>query len=161
MGREKLSTSRALLLPHYVTIQLQGRERSSQRPGTICSLIIYLFEDVLNRGGDLVSSDVRQTSVCRELPQSAQPKTRDKLKTSHKGLGISLYKRLGEVASNIEIGSVTGTGQRLVEVDMIRLSLINTPLQRGDLRSADLRTVSTVSRSPQSGKTVETVPTDR
>ena len=56
------------------------------------------------------------------------------------------------VACNIEIDSVTGTGQRLVEVDLIRLPLINTPLQRGDLRSADLRTVSTVSRPPQAAK---------
>ena len=53
------------------------------------------------------------------------------------------------MAWNIEIDSVTGTGQRLVEVDLIRLPLINTPLQRGVFLSADLRTVSTVSRSPQ------------
>src|SRR6266498_3065742 len=56
------------------------------------------------------------------------------------------------VACNIEIDSVTGTGQPLVEVDLIRLPLINTPLQRGELRSADLRTVSTVSRHPQPAK---------
>ena len=56
------------------------------------------------------------------------------------------------VACNIEIDSVTGIGQRLVEVDLIRLPLINTPLQRGDLPSADLRTVSTVSRPPQAAK---------
>ena len=59
------------------------------------------------------------------------------------------------MACNIEIDSVTGTGQRLVEVDVIRLPLINTPLQRGDLRSDDLRTVSTVSRPPQAAKALK------
>ena len=37
------------------------------------------------------------------------------------------------VDCKIEIGSVIGLVQRLVEVDMIRAPLINTPLQRGDL----------------------------
>ena len=62
------------------------------------------------------------------------------------------------MACNIEIDSVRGTGQRLVEVDLIRLPLINTPLQRGDLRSANLRTSFTASTG---GKTVKTVGTER
>jgi tetratricopeptide (TPR) repeat protein len=44
---------------------------------------------------------------------------------------------------------------------MIRCPHTNTPLQRGDLWSADMRTVSTVSPRPRGGKTVETVATGR
>jgi hypothetical protein len=44
---------------------------------------------------------------------------------------------------------------------MVRCPLINTPLQRGDLGSADLRTVSTVSPRPTRQQTVETVASDR
>ncbi len=62
---------------------------------------------------------------------------------------------------NIEIGSVIGLGQSLVEVDMIRFPLINTPLQRGVLSGADLPTVSTVSLRPRGAQTVKTVAIDR
>jgi len=61
------------------------------------------------------------------------------------------------VDCNIEIGSVVGLVQSLVEVDMIHSPLINTPLQRGDLWGADLPTVSTVSQRPRGAKTVKTV----
>src|SRR5437773_1717433 len=64
------------------------------------------------------------------------------------------------VDCNIEIGSVVGLGQSLVEVDMIRSPLINTPLQRGDLWGADLPTVSTVSHRLRGAKTVKTVAID-
>ena len=40
------------------------------------------------------------------------------------------------MACNIEIDSVTGTGQRLVEVDLIRLPLINPSSFRGVFRGA-------------------------
>ena len=63
--------------------------------------------------------------------------------------------------ADLEIGSVIGLVQRLVEVDMIRVPLINTPLQRGDLCGAALPTVSTVSQLPRGEKTVETVAIDR
>ena len=64
------------------------------------------------------------------------------------------------MAGNIEIDSVTGTGQRIVEVDLIRLPLINTPLQRGDLRSADPNCFNSFTPST-GGKPIKTVGTER
>ena len=61
----------------------------------------------------------------------------------------------------IEIGSVIGLVQRLVEVEMSRAALINTPLQRGDLSGTVLPTVSTVSQLPLGEKTVETIAIDQ
>ena len=61
---------------------------------------------------------------------------------------------------NIEIVSGFGrSGEGLLKL-CDSCPLINTPLQRGDLWSADLGTVSTVSLHSRRGKTVETVSTD-
>ena len=65
------------------------------------------------------------------------------------------------VTCNIEICRVVGLRQSLVEVDMIRFPLINTPLQRGGMWGADLQTVSTVSLRRRGAKTVKTVAIDR
>ena len=58
---------------------------------------------------------------------------------------------------NIEIGSVTGLGKRLVDVDIDSFPLINTPLQRGDLWGADLQLFQQFDYVREGAKNVKTV----